>query len=237
MKTNERNWLYFAITAGLVAAGAAIVLWKFPRLHDMVWLALYTIPSHMFVSPFNHEWLLLLFAKSNPALWCTIASLIGCLIAGLWDYWLFIPLIHHPRLRRKYSRTAFYKRSVTLFRKSPFWALVIIGLTPIPFYPIKFLAISDRYPLKRYLAALAIGRTPRYYAIAYLGYVLKLPTWSLIVLALALLLFTFIQSRRGEKTSKEAKADAESTAGDRAAAYPAPTATGVSARSTPSGKS
>lgn len=239
MKKNGRNWLYFGVSAGIVAVAALLVWLWLPRLRDMVWLALYTIPSHMFVSPFNHEWLLLLLAKSNPALWCTIASLIGCLIAGLWDYWLFVPLIHHPRVRSKYSKAGLYKKSVAFFRKWPFWSLVVIGLTPLPFYPIKFLAISDHYPLKKYLLALIVGRTPRYYVIAYLGQVLRLPTWSLIALALVLLVVAILQNRKDAK-DEAALETAEEMAGaetDDAAAYAATTSSRVSARSTPSERS
>ncbi|UCH84201.1 MAG: VTT domain-containing protein [Candidatus Latescibacterota bacterium] len=198
MRTSKRNWIYFAISAAVIAAAVLFVLRVYPQLSGLVWLGVYTIPSHMFVSPFNHEWLLLLIAKSYPAIWCTVVSLIGCLVAGMWDYWLLVPLIHHPRIRRKYSRTGPYRKSVAFFRKWPFWALVVIGLLPIPFYPVKFLAIADKYPLRRYLLALIIGRTPRYYAIAYLGHVLRLPLWSIVALALLLLAIGFIQNRRSE---------------------------------------
>jgi ribonucleoside-triphosphate reductase len=151
----------------------------------------------MFVSPFPHEPALLYFAKTNPALYCMAASTLAALFAGMWDYWLFVPLVHHPRVRTKYVNHGLYRVSVGLFRKSPFWALVIVGLTPLPFYPVKFLSIADGYPMKRYLAALLVGRTPRYYLIAYLGYILKLPNWSLIALALVILVITVYKSKWG----------------------------------------
>ncbi|MFQ5512142.1 MAG: VTT domain-containing protein [Candidatus Krumholzibacteriia bacterium] len=196
MTRSARNWSFFALTAVVVLSGGALLLWLLPAQRGLVWLGLYTIPSHMFVSPFPHEPALLYYAKSYPALWCAITSLAGCLVAGMWDYWLFIPLIHHPRVREKYVDTGLYKRSVDFFRKSPFWALVVVGLTPIPFYPIKFLSIADGYAMEKYLAALAVGRTPRYYLIAYLGYVLKLPNWSLVTLALVLLAVALYKNRK-----------------------------------------
>ncbi len=177
-------------------AVAALLVWLYPPHRGLVWLGLYTIPSHMLVSPFPHEPLLLYYAKSFSATSCAVASLAGCLVAGMWDYCLFIPLIHHPRVREKYVESRIYKRSVNFFRKSPFWALVIVGLTPIPFYPIKFLSIADGYPMTRYLAALTVGRTPRYYAIAYLGHVLKFPNWSLAVWVLAILTVALYRTRR-----------------------------------------
>jgi membrane protein YqaA with SNARE-associated domain len=185
-----RKWNHFALSASLLIIAVAVFLWAVPGKIGLAILAVYTIPSHMFISPFPHEPVLLYYAKSYPALQCAIASIFGCIMAGMWDYWLIAPLVHHPRVRTKYVHTRLYTRSVSFFRKWPFWALVVFGVSPLPFYPVKFLSIADHYPMKRYLAALLIGRTPRYYLLAYLGYVLKLPNWSLATLALGILLVT-----------------------------------------------
>lgn len=208
VKPTTRNWLYVALSAATLAACSALFFVCFPSYRGVLWLALYTIPSHMFISPFPHEPVLLYFAKMHGATLCALASLVGCLLAGIWDYWLFVPLMHHPRVRAKYANVGLYRRSVRLFRKSPFWALVLFGATPLPFYPLKFLSIADHYPLKKYLLALTLGRAPRYWVIAYVGYTLRLPDWSLAALALALFVFTVIQSRREEKKKSQEQDDA-----------------------------
>ncbi|UCG50732.1 MAG: VTT domain-containing protein [Candidatus Latescibacterota bacterium] len=236
MTTNGRNWFYFALSAGVIAVCSVALIWMFPGTRGILWLALYSIPAHMFISPFSHEAVLLYYAKFTAAHWCAIASLIGCLIAGLWDYWLFIPLIHHPRVRSKYARTGLYKKSVRLFRKWPFWALVIFGLTPIPFYPIKFLAIADHYPMRRYLLALIVGRTPRFYVLAFLGYVFKLPNWSLVVLALIILIVTIVKNRQGEKGNGDIERETDFADGV-IEVCAAPSASEVHAKSTTSGRS
>jgi len=223
--------MLFGVSATLLAVCSACVFFLLPGYHGVLWLALYTIPSHMFVSPLPHEPALLYFAKSYSATLCALASLAGCLVAGMWDYWLFVPLMHHPRVRSKYANVGFYQKSVRLFRRSPFWALVFAGATPIPFYPVKFLSICDRYPLKRYLLALAVGRTPRYWVLAYLGYVFGFPNWSLVALALMFVVFTVIQTRR---EGKKGKSDEEATAETELCASSSPP--GVSVRSTPSGR-
>jgi ribonucleoside-triphosphate reductase len=193
---NKRRGRAFAISAVLVAAVSVFVFVTFPEHHGMLWLALYTIPSHMFVSPFPHEPVLLFYAKTYPAMTCAVVSTIGAVIAGMWDYFLVVPLINHPRLRPKYEKTRVYRRSVIFFRKSAFWALVLLGLTPLPFYPIKFLALADGYPMSRYLLAITIGRTPRYFMIATIGYWLKIPNWMLIAAALVILVFTLYSNRQ-----------------------------------------
>lgn len=207
MKSESRSWTYFGLSAAAAAVIAGLSYALFPRYHGALWLALYTIPSHMFVSPFPHEPALLYFSKTYSATLCALASTAGCLVAGMWDYWLFIPLMHHPRVRSKYEDVGLYQKSIRLFRKSPFWALVLAGATPIPFYPIKFLSLTDRYPLKKYLLALIVGRAPRYWAIAYLGYVFRFPNWSLVLLALAILVLTLVQSRRQAMKKRSASAD------------------------------
>lgn len=194
-KQSARRWRLFSLTLVLVLLAGAALLMALPAKRGLVLLGLYTIPSHMFVSPFSHEPVLLYYAKFYPAWECALASITGCLVAGFWDYWLFVPLIHQPRVRSRYVNTVLYKKSLQLFRKSPFLALVVTGLTPVPFYPVKFLSIADGYPLKRYVLALIVGRTPRYYALAYLGHVLKPPNWSLLVLALVILAVAVYQNR------------------------------------------
>jgi membrane protein YqaA with SNARE-associated domain len=206
VEPTKRNWAYFALSAALLVVGSTCFFVFLPHYRGVLWLALYTIPSHMFVSPFSHEPVLLYFAKAYSATLCAVASTVGCLVAGMWDYWLFVPLMHHPRIRSKYANVSLYQKSVRLFRKSPFWALVVAGFTPFPFYPVKFLSITDHYPLRKYLLSLFVGRTPRYWLIAYLGYVLQLPNWSLVVLALAILVFTIVQSRKEGNKKKTAEA-------------------------------
>ena len=219
MEPAKRNWVYLGLTAALLAVGSAYLFVTAPRFHGILWLGLYSIPSHMFISPLPHEPALLYFAKSYSAILCTAASTVACLIAGMWDYWLFVPLMHHPRIRSKYTEVSLYQKSIRFFRKSPFWALVIAGFTPLPFYPVKFLAITDHYPLKRYLLALFVGRTPRYWLIAYLGYVLQLPNWCLAALALLILVYTIAHSHR---ESKKKKARNAAPANDDSSTSPSP---------------
>ncbi len=214
-----RNWIYFALGAAALAACSAAVFLFFPAHRGLLWLALYTIPSHMFVSPFPHEPVLLFFAKSYGATLCALASLAGCLISGVCDYKLLPPIMHHPRVRPKYANIGFYQNSVKLFRRSPFWTVLVAGATPFPFYPVKFLSICDHYPLKRYLPALAMGRTLKYWCIGYLGVVFRFPNWSLLALALAFFFLSLIQIRRERRKGKrgEETPRVESNSGPRLA--------------------
>lgn len=81
------------------------------------------------------------------------------------------------------------------FARAPFAVVAASGLTPLPFFPFKVMAFAVRYPLGRYLAAVATGRLPRYLLLAWLGTAIQLPAWPFVVAFLLL----FIPSLRGLK--------------------------------------
>lgn len=74
------------------------------------------------------------------------------------------------------------------FARAPFAVLALSGLTPLPFFPFKLLAFAARYPRDRYVAAVAAGRLPRYLLLAWLGVAMRLPTWTLALAGVLLLL-------------------------------------------------
>src|SRR5438309_10016324 len=79
--------------------------------------------------------------------------------------------------------------------RAPFAVLAISGVTPLPFFPFKALAFAARYPLGKYLAAIAVGRLPRYLLLAWVGYAVHIPAW-LLVFVFVLLLVPLIPTVR-----------------------------------------
>jgi membrane protein YqaA with SNARE-associated domain len=69
-----------------------------------------------------------------------------------------------------------------VFSRAPFAIIAVSGVTPLPFFPFKAMAFAARYPLGRYLTAVAAGRLPRYLLLAWLGVVFHLPTWVFVAL-------------------------------------------------------
>jgi len=57
---------------------------------------------------------------------------------------------------------------------------VAAALTPVPFYPFKFLSIASKYSQIRYLAALFSGLFPRYSFKAAIGNRISIPNWILL---------------------------------------------------------
>ena len=75
-----------------------------------------------------------------------------------------------------------------IFKKVAFLSLVASGfLIFIPFDPFKFFAATARYNKFKYVAAIFIGRAPRYYLLALLGEEMRISPvlMSLIFLILA----------------------------------------------------
>jgi membrane protein YqaA with SNARE-associated domain len=74
------------------------------------------------------------------------------------------------------------------FKRVPFLVLAASGVTPLPFFPFKAMAFAEHYPLGKYLAAIAVGRFPRYVLLAWLGVVIQIPTWILVALFAVMIL-------------------------------------------------
>ena len=134
-------------------------------------------------------------------LWRTASvATIGTLLAAWVDHRAFVPLI------RKVQHTPFFAEGMIgwlrdRFARAPFLVLAVSGVTPLPFFPFKAMAFAERYPLARYLGAVAVGRFPRYLLLAWLGVVIQIPTWMLVALLATLLLpsVRLIWKRRSAK--------------------------------------
>jgi len=71
-------------------------------------------------------------------------------------------------------------------------ALLVAGFTPVPFYPFRFLVVLAHYPLPKYILAVFLSRTPRYFLLALLGYKLKIPDYLLLVLFVILFFAPYV---------------------------------------------
>ena len=102
-------------------------------------------------------------------LW-TIATvtLAGCLAGAILGYlvgWLFFDTVGIWVVESLGQGQA-YDAFLTRFNQDGFWAIVVIGITPIPF-PIAMLAAGAAgYPFLLYCLACAIARGVRYYGLA-----------------------------------------------------------------------
>lgn len=154
------------------ATAAAFLLWieLFPDGALLAGLFLVSVASHVLVHVFPAYEPVLLFVAKHHAPWAiAISGTAGCMLAGVLDYWLLGRLFNLRRIRYRFDNSRFFRWANETFDRMPFWLLVMGGFSPLPFTPLKFLSIASSYPLRRYQAAVVVGRFPRFYLLAWLG--------------------------------------------------------------------
>jgi membrane protein YqaA with SNARE-associated domain len=131
-------------------------------------LFFYNFPSQFLIAPVPHEPALLYFGKFYAPALVTLFAISGTLCTELLNYTCF-QFFADLQALQKIWENRWVRFTVQLFKKAPFAALWIAGFTPIPFYPLRFLVVLARYPVWKYLLAVLLSRTPRFYIIAWAG--------------------------------------------------------------------
>ena len=188
--TNIRKWsrTLWPVILPLIVMLVVVFLvtrYLFPQYSKLFNLFLYSIPSQFIVAIIPHEPIIFYFSKYFSPLSVTLVTLLGTLFAEYLNYMLVklffkIPKVDDLRKHRTFKKATYY------FLRMPFVSLVIAAITPVPFYPFRIIAPASEYPLKKYLLALIVGRTPRFYILAYFGYSIPLPNEIIIVLFILL---------------------------------------------------
>jgi membrane protein YqaA with SNARE-associated domain len=164
-------------TAVFVAENAlvlALFMWWFAvgrngHVNGLLVLFLYCFPAEFLIAPVPHEPVLIYFGKIYAPWFVAVVSVLGTLMVEALNYHAF-GFVAGARPLRRVVRSPLIGRLVALFGRWPFLTLVVTaGVTPLPFYPFRFLVVLARYPIGRYLTAVAVARFPRFYLLALLG--------------------------------------------------------------------
>ncbi len=144
--------------------------------------------------PTAFEATLLYYARFYPA-W--VLALVGTAAASLAEtinYWLVDWAAELPKVSAlKAGKTV--RWSIDAFSRAPFWTTAIVIFSPIPDSAVRILAPLSRYPLAKFLVAVACGRFPRLLLIAGFGVLVPMPTWLLLVGTVALVGLTVVRLR------------------------------------------
>ncbi|RMF61068.1 MAG: hypothetical protein D6748_02580 [Calditrichaeota bacterium] len=212
---NQRTKLLivtFFLVISIIAVTATSLYIAIPREKILILFAIYAIPSHFLISFFPIEPAVLYCSKYYRPIIVVSTALGGCSIASILDYLLLVPLLNHHRIRSRFEDKELYQKAIHYFKKWPFGVLTLANMLPVPFYPFKFLSFTSNYPFIRYEASLLLGRFPRYFLLAALGFALNLPNWvilSLVFLFMSPMLFKKIhswwQSRKAPALSNTGK--------------------------------
>ncbi|MFQ6082965.1 MAG: VTT domain-containing protein [Candidatus Aminicenantia bacterium] len=189
----SKKWLIFEFIF-LTCCVIAGLTWKyFPSYQGLVKYFFYTIISHLYISIFPHEPVLLYYGKIYHPLFVAVSGGIAATLAGFIDYETINSVVKLKSIKKLYYETKLYQKAVKFFSRAPFLMIVTAALTPVPFYPFKFLSTASDYPENKYLLALFIGRTPRYFILAYTGKVINIPNWILIAAFVLMFLWAVIK--------------------------------------------
>ena len=129
--------------------------------------------------PTAFEATLLYYARLYPAWLLALVGTIGASVAESVNYRLVDWAAELPKLARLADRRG-VRWSVAAFRRAPFWTTAIVIFSPIPDSAVRLLAPLARYPLPKFLGAVALGRFPRLLLIAGVGGLVAVPTWGLL---------------------------------------------------------
>jgi len=171
-------WIMGGLMLALAVVALVLMLQEFSS-SSYLYLAFYTIPANTAISLFPHEPVVIWYGSLGSIWWTAVAASAGTLVAGFLDHSVFVPVMNRKGLT-SYKEKSWYQKAARLFMKYPFTVIVVTGFTPIPFFPFKFLSFSLHYPLWKYLAALLIGRFPRYALLAWVGHLIHIPGWLLV---------------------------------------------------------
>ena len=168
-------------------------------------LFFYSFPSEFLIAVVPHEPILLYFGKFYTALTVALVAGSSTLITEALNYSVF-KYVTDLKIFENIQQRKSVNRIVDFFNRAPFFALWIAALTPIPFYPFRFLVVLARYPLQKYILALSISRIPRFFILAFAGHAIQIPDSLLAVLFIVLiasmnlpLLKRYLQNRREKR--------------------------------------
>ncbi|HEX9902945.1 MAG TPA: VTT domain-containing protein [Acidobacteriota bacterium] len=144
-------------------------------------LFLYCFPAEFIITTVPHEPVILFFSKFYPPLTVTVVSMAGLILIEIINYTAF-QYVADLRTFRRTLESRIVQKAVALFNKAPFLTLWLCGLTPLPFFPLRFLVVLARYPLGKYLLAVLTSRFPQIYIVALVGVIFKIPNEWIIAL-------------------------------------------------------
>ena len=216
LSPRQRNLLLLAESVFVIAL---IVFWlssgALQKSTSLLVLFLYSFPSEFLIAILPHEPVLIYFGKFFSPAVVTAVALTSTLLVEFTNYYA-IGHLFDLRAFRKIKASPLVNKAVRLFLKAPFLALWFFSFAPIIFYPFRFLVVLGEYPAWKYVLAVALGRAPRFYLLALLGKMVKVPDAALILFTLALVLMggiPFLRSTLKKRRLRRSRDGAERPVG------------------------
>jgi len=165
------QWDAVIRSTGVLALLAIYPTVRWPQLAGLVAFGMITIVMNGPISPLfpaSYEPVLMLAGRAYLPLAVAVVATAGTLYMEYINYYIYKYAVFHPKLDR--ARESFWvRKSAELFDWSPFWAILILAFTPLPYWVARILGPLTHYPIEKYLLATFIGRFPRLWLYAAFG--------------------------------------------------------------------
>lgn len=165
--------------------------------------------------PATYEPVLVVTGRVYDPLLVALIGVAGTLYIEFINYHLYRVAVLHPRLERARQRRL-VRTTVALFSKSPFFAVWLAAWSPLPYWTVRILAPLSGYPVRPYLWATFLGRMPRLWFFAALGFVIPLSTTVLLSVTVVMITMAvtvaWARRPRGERAAAMATPAAASPA-------------------------
>ena len=193
-----------------LASNPALAL-ALPGAIPLIWLTVLGIPANSPLSPVlptAFEPLIIEAAKFASPLAVSLTAL-GVYMYTEYVNWHLYAWVLHGEKAAWLRRQRWVERSVGYFARAPFASVVVFAFTPLPFWAVRGLAILRGYSLRAFLVATALGRWPRFFLYAWLGYTLHVPALVLVLVIVAGGVTVFgLRLARGQEVLAETVLDA-----------------------------
>lgn len=156
----------FTVLLGLLGLAVA------PAAGGLTAFVVTTLWVHGPVSPFlpaAYEPVLMHYGTLYPPYLVALIGAAANVVVEALNYRLYRDALEMPSLSRlRESRTGAW--ALRHFRRAPFLTVWVGSWSPIPDWMVRILGPMARYPLGKYLPAMALGRIPRYWLFAEVGH-------------------------------------------------------------------
>ena len=120
------------------------------------------------LTPIGFEPVLMAFGQLYPPIVVAAVGVAAQMLVEVMNYHLYNAALRSA-LMTKIRTSRLVRWTIEQFGVQPFATIVFCALTPMPFWIVRIAAPLANYPIGRYLAAIALGRLPRYWFYATLG--------------------------------------------------------------------
>jgi membrane protein YqaA with SNARE-associated domain len=137
--------------------------------------------------PAAFEPVLMAYGRLYPPLAVAVIATAASVAVETLNYIAYGYLLRTQRLagaRRASSRLT------ALFARRPFLACLLVASTPLPDWTARVLGAFAHYPARRYIAAIAVGRMPKFWLLATVGQALDFGRPALLAVAAGTVLLT-----------------------------------------------